>query len=88
MSLAVAALFFVLTPGVLVTLPSGKGKFVVAATHAAIFALVFHFSHKTLMDLAQQYEGFKAECAQNGEERRYGNQDCCNGKKVAVRSKC
>jgi len=88
MSLAVAALFFVLTPGVLVTLPPGKGKFVVAATHAAIFAVVFHFTQKTLMDLAQQYEGFKADCAKNGEEREFGNQDCCNGKKVAVGSKC
>ena len=59
MSLAIAALFFVLTPGVFVTLPSGKGKLVVAATHAALFGLIFHLSHKTLMNLAQQYELFE-----------------------------
>jgi hypothetical protein len=58
MSLAVAALFFVLTPGILVSLPSGKGKFVVAATHAVIFALVFHFTHKAIWNVTQQYELF------------------------------
>jgi hypothetical protein len=61
MSLVIAVLFFVLTPGVLVSLPPGKGKFVVAATHAVIFGLVFHFTHKTLMNLTQQYEMFEAK---------------------------
>ena len=88
MSLAIAALFFVLTPGILVTLPAGKGKFVVAATHAAIFALVFHFTHKTLMNLAQQYEGFERLCAKNSTARQFGDQSCCNGKKVAVGGMC
>lgn len=38
--LTTALLFFVLTPGVLVSLPPGGGKLVVAATHAVVFALV------------------------------------------------
>jgi len=46
MSLFVALLFFVLTPGVLVKLPPGGSKLVVAATHAAVFALVFYLTHK------------------------------------------
>ena len=37
--LVVAALFFVLTPGVLVTLPPGGSKWVVAATHAVVFVV-------------------------------------------------
>jgi hypothetical protein len=81
MSLAVAALFFVLTPGVLVTLPPGKGKFVVAATHAAIFAVVFHFTQKTLMDLAQQYELFedaKLPCSPPGKAPEKDG-SCCIG---------
>ena len=82
MSLAIAALFFVLTPGVLVSLPPGKGKFVVAATHAVIFALVFHFTHKTLMNLAQQYELFenapKPPCAAPGKKPSNGS-SCCVG---------
>lgn len=41
----VAVLFFVLTPGVLVSLPPRSSKLVTAATHAAVFALVYHFTH-------------------------------------------
>ena len=46
MSLVVAVLFFVLTPGILVRLPPGGSKWAVAATHAVVFALVWHFAHK------------------------------------------
>jgi len=42
----VGLLFFVLTPGVLVSLPPKGSKFVVAATHAVVFALAFHLIHK------------------------------------------
>jgi hypothetical protein len=42
----IALLFFVLTPGVLVTLPPKGKKFTVAAFHAVVFALVWHFTHK------------------------------------------
>lgn len=41
-----AILFFVLTPGILVRLPPKASNMVVTATHAVIFALVFHFTHK------------------------------------------
>jgi len=44
--LYVAVLFFVLSPGVLVSLPSGGSKLTVAAVHALVFAIVFHFTHK------------------------------------------
>jgi hypothetical protein len=46
MSLYAAALFFVLTPGVLLSLPPGGSKLAVAATHAVVFAAVWHFTHK------------------------------------------
>jgi len=46
-----AALFFVLTPGVLFTLPP-KGKiYTVALVHALIFALIYYLSHNALHDL-------------------------------------
>ena len=45
-TLYTAVLFFVLVPGVLVTLPPKQGKLVVAAFHAVVFALVWHFTHK------------------------------------------
>lgn len=82
MSLVIAVLFFVLTPGVLVSLPSGKGKLVVAATHAVVFAFVFHLAHKPLMNLAHQYELFddmsKPPCAAPG-SKPAKDASCCIG---------
>jgi hypothetical protein len=42
--LTTALLFFLLTPGVLLSLPPGGSKLVVAATHAVVFAV----AHKVL----------------------------------------
>jgi hypothetical protein len=42
--LTTAVLFFLLTPGVLLSLPPGGSKLVVAATHAIVFAV----AHKVL----------------------------------------
>jgi hypothetical protein len=39
-------LFFVLTPGVLLSLPPKSGKITVALTHALVFALIWVFTHK------------------------------------------
>ena len=58
MSLYVAALFFVLTPGVLVSLPPGGKKMTVALVHAVVFATVYHLTHK--MVWRALYEGFQA----------------------------
>ena len=38
--LTTALLFFVLTPGVVLSLPPGGSLYVVAATHAVVFAVV------------------------------------------------
>ena len=38
-----AVLFFVLVPGVLVSLPPGGSRYVVAAVHAVVFVLAAHF---------------------------------------------
>ena len=53
-----AVLFFALTPGVLVSLPPKGKKYTVAAVHAVIFAVVWHFTHKAGWYLT---EGFYAE---------------------------
>jgi hypothetical protein len=39
-------LFFVLTPGILLSLPPKGSKIVVALTHALVFAIVWHFTNK------------------------------------------
>ena len=79
-NLAIAALFFVLTPGVVVSLPSGKGKFVVAATHAVIFALIFHFSYKSIREFTQRFEGFDEDCIKSGSKVTSAVKNCCDGK--------
>jgi len=45
-TLFVAILFFVLTPGILLSLPSKGSRFVIAAIHAIIFAIIIYFIHK------------------------------------------
>jgi len=56
-SLYAAILFFILTPGVLLRLPKNGGKLTVAAVHALVFALLFHFTHKLVWRLGAKLEG-------------------------------
>lgn len=63
--LYIAVLFFVLTPGILISLPSGGSKITVAAVHALVFALVFHFTHKLVWNVTKSVsfgglEGFES----------------------------
>jgi len=58
MSLFVALLFFVLTPGILLSLPAGGSKKMVAATHAVVFALVYHLTHKAVWNYFYGHQGF------------------------------
>ena len=56
-----ALLFFVLTPGVLLSLPPKSGRLVVAATHAVVFALVWHFTYKMVWQFSMMglRDGFR-----------------------------
>jgi hypothetical protein len=55
MSVFMAVLFVVLTPGVLLRLPPGGSKLVVAVTHAVVFALVYHVSHKAVWNMTKHW---------------------------------
>jgi hypothetical protein len=58
-----ALLFVVLTPGILLTLPSkASGKIVIALVHGLIFALIYHLTHKAVRAWTRKYEGFKLVC--------------------------
>lgn len=48
------ALFFVLTPGVLVTLPPGQSKLVVALFHALVFGLVWKLTNRFVSSMAMK----------------------------------
>jgi len=54
-----AILFFILTPGVLLRLPKNGGRLTVAAVHALVFALIFHFTNKLVWRLGAKMEGFQ-----------------------------
>ena len=58
-TLYVAVLFMLLTPGVLLTLPKGGKKLVVAAVHGLVFALVYHFTHKLVWKFSLSLDGFQ-----------------------------
>ena len=50
-----AVLFFLLTPGILLSLPPGGSKMVVAMTHAIVFGAVLTLSHKMIMSFGGMY---------------------------------
>jgi hypothetical protein len=59
MILYIVALFFVLTPGILLTLPKGGSKCTVAFVHAIVFAVIFHLTAKTVSQMIMKAEGFQ-----------------------------
>jgi len=58
-SIYTAILFFLLTPAILVRLPPSGSKFTVAAVHAIVFAVIFHFTHKLVWRLGARLEGYE-----------------------------
>ena len=55
MSLYAALLFYVLSPGVFLSIPEGASRFMKAGVHAALFAVVYHLTHKAVWRVL--YEG-------------------------------
>ena len=55
MAVYAAILFFVLVPGMFLRLPTGGSKAVVAATHAAVFGLVWYLTSKMVWRLSAAY---------------------------------
>ncbi len=45
-TLFVVVLFFLLTPGILLSLPQGGTVQQKAMVHALVFGIIFHFGHK------------------------------------------
>lgn len=56
-----AILFFILTPGILVTLPPKSSKMMVAAVHAIIFAIVLGLTCKMVWKFSMRLEGFDTQ---------------------------
>ena len=46
MILFTAVLFYVLTPGILLSIPQNASKHTKALVHAVVFAAAYHFTHR------------------------------------------
>ena len=68
MPVLVALLFFILTPGVFITLPRKGSKLIVAATHAIVFAGVIYLVYKVLWKC--RVDGFNSRAARDMALRR------------------
>ena len=66
-------LFFVLTPGVLLTLPRGGSKLVVAATHAAVFVTAWYFTRRFVIESFQDEDEYEDEYEEEFQSRATAN---------------
>ena len=55
MNLYLVLLFVAMTPGVLLHLPSGGSKLVVAATHGVLFAVVYYLTHRSVQNATRSF---------------------------------
>ena len=86
-----AILFFVLTPAVLLRLPPNGSKLTVAAVHAVVFALVFHFTHKIVWQLSMgmgmpmhvRKEGMDGEMSEEEKKKKEMEMEAMNAMKMA-----
>ena len=72
MSLYVALLFVLLTPGVLIKLPPKGSLLTVAIVHGLVFALVFHLTCRAVYKAS--VEGFNAMVVSTGNNTKEGTQ--------------
>ncbi len=72
MSLYVALLFVLLTPGVLIKLPPKGSLLTVAIVHGLVFALVFHLTCRAVYKIS--VEGFNAMVVSTGNNTKGGAQ--------------
>ena len=82
MTLYVAILFFVLTPGIVLCLPPKGSKVTVAITHAIVFALIFQLTHKAVYRMSLTMERFTAE------PPKAADNASCPGGKAKVNGVC
>ena len=58
----VAVLFFVLTPGILVSLPPKSSKMVVALVHAIVYTIILTFTYHPVSKLVEGYGPCGGDC--------------------------
>ena len=66
-SLYVAVLFFLLTPGILLRIPKGGSKYVVAGLHALIFGVILFLTRRFVWRLSASLEGFDSQTGESSD---------------------
>jgi len=55
MLIYIGVLFFVLTPGQFITFPQNSDQITLNVSHAIIFAIVYHFTHKIAWKMSTEF---------------------------------
>lgn len=58
MILFTAALSFLISPGIVFTLPKGGSKLAIGLTHALVFAILYELTEKTVEHILRKYESY------------------------------
>ena len=82
MTLFVAALFVLLTPGVVVSLPKNGPLLHKAVVHGILFAIIYHFTHKAVWTWLNS-EGFAGSDCPQGKRLK-----CPSNKPHDYKGKC
>lgn len=85
LTLYLVALFFVLTPGVLVTLPPKSDKITVAITHAIVFAVIYQLTFNIVKDAVEGFKGGSRSSSDRG--NRCTKDSECSSKKCQSQGK-
>ena len=71
-------LFFILSPGVLLTLPPGGSTMIVALVHSLVFFILFFFTHRFVYQLVTHFprhpEGLKMRDSKTNEKKMKNKQ--------------
>ena len=73
MTIYVAILFFLLSPGVLVYLPPKSSLITAALVHAVVFGVVYLFTHKLVWNQVKDLEQTDGFTAQRKKKENFAN---------------
>ena len=54
-------LYYVLTPGILITIPQKSSKKVVALVHALLYSTIWYFTYKIVFNINEGFETYTEE---------------------------
>ena len=73
LSVLIAILFFLLTPGILITLPSSKSsKIIVAIVHAVLFSAIWSFTPLNIPAFSYREQMTLSQCTAKGKKYEHG----------------